>query len=185
MEIDCEAALALAASSCGFQGKSESCATTTPFGSARASGVFPVRARCSSSARRAGTRARPPSRAPSSRGSAGTSPLSASSSPPSTAGADRVRAEGMAVARATASRGRSASTEEKGRTPRKDTSRMLQSGALKVFWARSRSESLRECLADLRTGSAPGPSSWPNPTALPASATRGSSSCCASGGPRA
>ncbi len=40
--------------------------------------------------------------------------------------------------------------EETARTPGKDTTRMLQSGALRVFWARSRWESLRECLADLR-----------------------------------
>ena len=46
--------------------------------------------------------------------------------------------------------------EETARTPGKDTTRMLQSGALKVFWARSRSDSLRECLAALRQQIGPG-----------------------------
>jgi molybdenum cofactor guanylyltransferase len=42
-----------------------------------------------------------------------------------------------------------ASAWRKG-TAGKDTTRMLQSGALRVFWARTRAESLRECLAALR-----------------------------------
>ena len=41
--------------------------------------------------------------------------------------------------------------QETDSASRKDTSRMLQGGARKVFWARSRSDSLRQCLADLRT----------------------------------
>jgi molybdenum cofactor guanylyltransferase len=40
--------------------------------------------------------------------------------------------------------------EETGAAAGKDTTRMLQSGALKVFWARSRPESLRACLAEIR-----------------------------------
>ena len=40
--------------------------------------------------------------------------------------------------------------DERGAAPGKDTTRMLQSGALKVFWARCRPETLRDCLAELR-----------------------------------
>ncbi len=40
--------------------------------------------------------------------------------------------------------------EETAGPPGKDTTRMLQSGALKVFWARSRLDGLRDCVAALR-----------------------------------
>jgi molybdopterin-guanine dinucleotide biosynthesis protein A len=47
--------------------------------------------------------------------------------------------------------------EETGRASGKDTTRMLASGAAKVFWARSRSDSLHECLAALRERIGAGP----------------------------